>query len=120
MITIKFEAEESELLQEFHQFIYDSAPNIVIDEHYEMSMGMQKEPIVTAIIARITGAPMLITLQAIFKDFMDYKKEKSKQETQRALNKQEHTERLLGLYLNSGGKWDELNVDDFVRLRIDK
>lgn len=118
-MEIKFEASDQHVLNELHQFIYQQEPELIVDEHYETRPGIHSEPIVTALIIRLTGKPMLVLLQKIITDYFSYKKVKEKEITIREHNKQKHQEDMLKISLNKDNKWEDVDPDKFDRLRLD-
>jgi len=56
-MKLKFESENNELLHEFHQYIYERDKNLIVDEHYEMTPGIHKEPMVVALIIAFVTLP---------------------------------------------------------------
>lgn len=118
-MEVKFEALDRHLLDDLHQFIYQHEPELIVDEHYETRPGIHSEPVITALIVRLTGKPMLSSLQKIISDYFSYQKIKEKEITQRELNKQKHQENMLKISLNKDSKWEEIDPDKFDRLRLD-
>ena len=109
-MKLKFESENNELLHEFHQYIYERDKNLIVDEHYEMTPGIHKEPMVVALIIALGGKRILEFIRSTMKDFLDYKIEQSKQETLRQQEELRHKEVLLKLSVFKDGKWR--NVDE--------
>ncbi|MVN91476.1 hypothetical protein [Mucilaginibacter aquatilis] len=115
-MKIKFESENRELLHEFHQYLYERNKSLIVDEHYEMTPGVHKEPMVVALIIALGGKHILEFIQKSMKDFLDYKIERSKQETLRQQEQLRHKEVLLKLSLYENGKWQDLTSEAFEKL----
>jgi len=117
-MKIRIECSDPQMLTELHQLIYERDNDLLIDEHYEHTPGVQKEPIVTALITFITGKPVLNILTSAYKEWVGLRKEREKQITIRLKNDQKHTENLIKFYLSAGGKWEEIDPEQLDNIRL--
>lgn len=112
-------------LQELHEFIYDRHPDILIEEVYEHTSGVNKEPNVVSIIVALGGPVILRTVQTLIKNYYEFKIAKDKESTER-FKEEENTKRLnailesnkelFKLKLKSGKSWENVSFDDFSKM----
>lgn len=111
-IILKIEAENPEDIIDLQEYMLAKYPDLMFTENYKHQPGVNKEPIITAVIIALGGKKILENVQRMLKDYWDYKL-KVQKETNR------HLEEMYNLSIKSNTKnYSAISGKDFMDMHL--
>lgn len=120
-MTIKIQSEDQESIEFLRKYIFENEKEIYVEEEYDHSPGLNKEPVVISIIIALGSAGVFTAIQEMFKAYLNYKKDKLQilvDQNKHTLEQRNSKEiELLKLQIIKESKMLEMNENDFLKIK---